>query len=212
MIDWHTEFPSPAEDAAITLPANSKVLVSSSITTKLGVVTIPASSELIIGEDTNGITMDIAGMEVDGKLTAGSEDCRLETPVVITLHGSRPSDIIANPKPPNYKGISVTGRIDLHGKRYFRTWTRLAQRAYPGDDRLYLQDEVNWEAGQRIVLVTSALRDARDWHENEEFVLQSVDRNPTQPEFGSIVYLDSPVTYAHIAHPSYQVEVGSFIA
>ena len=204
VIDWFSLFPSPCVHSPITLPSNTKVLVSKSIPTQLGMVTIPRSSELIIGENTTGITMNVTGMQVDGTLTIGSEACRIETPVIITLHGSRPT---TNPQPPSYKGISVTGTLHLHGKRYSRTWTRLAQRATPGDDRLYLQDAVNWEAGQRIVLVTSALRDSREWHENEEFVLRRVDRNPTNEIYGSIVYLDSLVTHAHIAHPGYQVEV-----
>ena len=86
----------------------------------MGILTIPASSELIFAENSNGIAIDVAGMKVEGSLIAGSETCRYETPLAITLHGSRP----ASKQDPSYKGISVTGRIDLHGKRYYRTWTK----------------------------------------------------------------------------------------
>jgi hypothetical protein len=77
--------------------------------------------------------------------------------------------------------------------------TRLAQRAYPGDTSLYLQDVVNWEPNQEIVLVTTAMRDSRDWHENEVFVVDRVDTNDMPyPEVKSIVHLTSPVQHAHI--------------
>ena len=88
---------------------------------------------------------------------------------------------------------------------------RLSRRAYPGDYYLYLQDEVNWEAGQEIVLITTAMRDSREWHQNEIFVLscvQTKDLPPAHPEVKSIVYLDSMVQHDHIARPEYQAEVG----
>jgi hypothetical protein len=125
-IDWKTQFTSLVEGEDVSLPENTSILVTQSITTKLGLVTIPATSELIFGEDATGITMDVEGMEVEGSLIAGSETCRYETPLTITLHGTRPDGItnIANAEPTSYKGISVTGRLELHGKRYYRTWTR----------------------------------------------------------------------------------------
>jgi len=96
------------------------VLINETVKTQMGILSIPASSVLIFGENPNGIVVDVNGIEVEGSLIAGSETCRYETPLTITLHGSRP----VGAKDPSYKGISVTGQIDLHGKRYFRTWTK----------------------------------------------------------------------------------------
>ena len=160
LVSWSSLYPSIVSDSNLILPNNTKVLVSESISTRLGLVTIPSSSELIFGENVNGISMNASGFKVQGSLIAGSQGCRYETPLTITLHGSRPAGItdITNAKDPSYKGISVTGRLDLHGKRYYRTWTRLAQRAHVGDNYLYLQDAVNWEGGQEIVLITTAVR------------------------------------------------------
>lgn len=90
----------------------------------------------------------------------------------------------------------------------FRT-LRLARRAYPGDNYLYLQDEVNWEAGQEIVLITSAVHDTRDWHQNEIFTIISVETNTNDHnEVKSIVFLSEPIKYEHIARREYQAEVG----
>ena len=86
---------------------------------------------------------------------------------------------------------------------------RLARRAHEGDNYLYLQDAVNWEAGQEIVLVTSALRDSRDWHQNEVFTIDSIHTSGiSEPNVGSIIWLDGTVKHDHIARQEYQVEVG----
>ena len=86
---------------------------------------------------------------------------------------------------------------------------RLAQRAHEGDNYLYLQDAVNWEAGQEIVLVTSALRDSRDWHQNEVFTIDNIQTSGISvPNVGSIIWLDGTVKHDHIARQEYQVEVG----
>jgi hypothetical protein len=77
--------------------------------------------------------------------------------------------------------------------------SRLARRARPGDDYLYLQDLVNWESGQEIVLVTTAMRDSRDWHENEVFVINKVETTGMpHPEVKAVVYLTSSIQHNHI--------------
>lgn len=175
-------------------------MIDRSVPVRLGVVTIPASSTLIVGENPNGIEIDVNGMDVRGDLVIGSESCRIETPVTITLHGARPSDVVSNVREMTYKGIAVDGTIDIHGKRYFRTWTRLAVPAMPGDSVLELQHNVNWEAGQTIVLVTTAMKDSKEWHQNEVLTIVGVS--------GTTVSVSESVQYKHAANVGYQAEVG----
>jgi hypothetical protein len=81
---------------------------------------------------------------------------------------------------------------------------RLSKRVHPGDNFLYLQHEVNWEPGQEIVLITTALRDSRDWHENEVLVIDHVETtNMPSPAVKSIVYLTSTVQHTHIGKLHY---------
>lgn len=208
LVNWTSLYPNLSHGQDLVLQANTNILVSQSIPTKLGKVTIPATSAVIFGENINGITMDVDGMDVKGSLIAGSESCRYLTKLTITLHGSRPSNN-TNPTDPATKGISVTGTLSLHGKRFYRTWTRLAKRAVPGEPFLYLQDEVNWEPGQEIVLVTTAMRDTRDWHENEVYVIASIETiNLPAPEVKAVVYLETAIANVHIARQEYQAEVG----
>jgi G8 domain len=190
------------------LPLNTKVIVAKSVVEKLGLLTIPASSSLILGETAGGIELLVKGMDVKGSLVAGSDTCRIQTPVTITLHGTRPVDAVSNQPMSTLKGLSVTGTLSLHGKRYFRTWTRLAQTAKPGDKALLLQDAVNWEPGQCLVLVTTAMKDSREWHRNEVLTVQAVDSPNPVNGVGAVVYLTGPVQYKHLANSGYQAEVG----
>ena len=211
LLHWHR--PStwggsiPKTGANVTLPTNSRVVIRQPVVEILSFVTIPESSELIFGENSTGITFDAYGITVAGKLTAGSETCRLKTPVTITLHGARPNEAVTNVPPPEYKGISVTGQISLHGTRFYRTWTRLALTINPGDSVLMLQHAVNWEPGQEIVIVTTAMKDSREWHRNEVASVKEVVLTPEEG-VGAAVFLEKPVLYQHIASSAYQGEVG----
>lgn len=199
----------PSEGEDVTLPLNSKVLVSQSIPYNLGVITIPESSELIFDENEEGIEIHTNGIDVKGALHMGSETCLIEKYVKVVLHGSRPDDIYENPKPMSFKGISATGNgtLNLHGKRYFRTWTRLAETVLPGSKKMILQHNVNWESGQEIILVTTAVKDAREFNQNEVIIVDYVESHPLE-ELGSIVHLKTAVEHTHLANTGYQAEVG----
>ena len=209
--DWHdaTTWPSGSVPSTtgqdIVLPNNARVVLRRSPVVRFGLITIPPSSALIIAESASGIDLDVGGIDVQGELILGSETCRIETPTIITLHGARPDDVSTAPVE-TYKGIAVSGTIQLHGKRYFRTWTRLAKSIISGDTELFLQHAVNWEAGQEVVLVTTAMKDSREWHQNEVHTIAAVDT--TREGVGSVVALESAIEYTHIGSTNYQAEVG----
>uniref|UniRef100_A0A7S4S4Y0 G8 domain-containing protein n=1 Tax=Ditylum brightwellii TaxID=49249 RepID=A0A7S4S4Y0_9STRA len=213
LLDWHDPatwdgLVSPGPGNNVVLPENSKVLVSSSVLDIQGTITVPSSSELIFGEDTNGkIEFHANGFEVNGALVAGSETCLIEYPIEITLHGTRPADVVTNPPVDSYKGINVGGSLQLHGKQFHRTWTRLAKTAHAGDSVLMLQHPVNWEAGQDIILVTTAMKDSREWHQNEVLTIDALEEN-IPIGVGAVVYLTSPMAHTHLATYAYQAEVG----
>lgn len=202
----------PVAGQNVTLPSSSRVIINQTISQRLGVVTIPSTSELIIGSIPSGITINATGFMVYGKLTAGSESCLITTPITITLHGSRPKRASTRIPPSTYKGIVVFGsksKLSLHGQRFYQTWTRLAKSVEIGEDQLWLQEKVNWKFGQRIVLVTSAIKDSRDYNQNEVLIIRSVNYNPPKSlGIGAIVNLKERVKYRHIANEFYQVEVG----
>lgn len=170
LLPWHEpstwpDYRVPVAGQSVTLPQGRKVLLQQDAGAVLGLVTVPATSELILGENaSSGVFLSASGLDVLGALRAGAESCRLHTRVQITLHGARPSTRAAlDALPPTYKGIKVSGTLELHGKQYHRTWCRLARAVQPGDTVLLLQRPVNWEAGQQVLLTTTAIKDSREW-------------------------------------------------
>ncbi|KAI9015919.1 G8 domain-containing protein [Hyaloraphidium curvatum] len=217
LVDWH----SPAtwggtvpSQGNVVLPANSKVLISScslpttavnGSNTVFGTITIPATSELIIGDAS--IAIRARGFRVLGALRAGAPGCRLRSRISVTLHGAR-SDQPVSPAPdPWVKGIHVdNGSLSLHGTLYTPTWTRLAATARAGDTVLLVQDVPNWQPGQRIVVTTTELKDARDWHRNEELTISGVFRTSLGPNVAAI-RVATPLSFTHYGGPEYQAEV-----
>ena len=213
LVDWHSGATwgglIPAADEDVFIPEGASVLISKSplgnTSAYFGKVSIPAGSELIIGENiVEGIAIGVTGFEVKGALRAGAPGCRLASNVTITLHGVRPT--------PGYDGIisqsewikgiyTLNGTIDLHGVEFNRTWTRLAAQAEIGDTTVHLQHTVNWEVGMTVVITGTTLKDARDFHQNELRQIQLVAGD------GRSVTLSAALSHVHIAGAAYQAEV-----
>ncbi|EFA79241.1 hypothetical protein PPL_07659 [Heterostelium album PN500] len=196
---WNGSVPSPS--SVITLPANSKVLISSCSIDQDAVyqkIVIPASSELIFSD--SSYTMNIHDVDVKGKLTMGSSTCRMNGNIEIIFHGQKTtSDTITQYL--GSKGIAVSrgGYISVQGKQYYKTWSRLAATVYPYESIIYLQDNVNWEVGQRVFITTSKYEDEFD-PQNEEMTIAAIN--------GNIVQFTEPLQFLHYGGQEYQAEVG----
>jgi len=201
LVDFHSLGYAANQD--ITLPANTRVLVSSCSVptgTVYGKVTIPVGSELIFGDAV--IHFQARGVRVLGKLLAGSPTCRLRNKITITLHGIR-----AAQTEDWLKAIqAVDGTVEIHGAQYAPTWTRLAKTISPGDDLIFIQDMVNWQPGQSILVTTTELKDSRDYNRNEERIISQVYRTSVHANV-SAVRVTVPFTYKHYGGRAYQAEV-----
>lgn len=247
LVSWHdaatwgdSGVPSDLQED-VTLPAGKRVVIRESLTVELGIVNIPSDSELIFQEPPNGdkpLEMHVRGFVVRGRMILGSETCPIETPLTITLHGARPNNVRYESVDPSYKGIHVRaeGELQVHGKRFFHTWTRLvsvfhlqiridcekiiisffihlsqARTVDPDEEPnaanvLMLQQSVNWEPGQEVVVLTSALKDSREWHQNEVRTIDEVHPNPPEG-VGAVVFLTEPLNHRHVGSKNYQIEV-----
>lgn len=144
----------------------------------------------------------------NGSLYVGNEDCRLYSKINFYFHGNKSDcsldhDDYSLPS----KGIISFGNINIHGRLFHPTFTKLAHRAYVGDDRIYLQESVNWEPGMEIVIVTSVWEDYPNNHQNERLTIVSVgDSNWTT---NNVIYFgnDTRLSYHHYAGYEYQTEV-----
>jgi len=196
----------PTNGSNINIPANTAVLVAScSIDPSFvfGNITIPVGSALILGDAS--IAISASGFTVAGAFLVGSPTCRLRNSLSITLYGSRDAQPL--PAPSVVKGIAVTGQIDIHGMQYFPTWSRLAMTARVNDTVIFIQDVVNWQAGQSIFITTTEIKDSRDWHRNEVRNIVSVQLTTLGTSVAAIT-VDEPLSYLHYGGSEYQAEVG----
>eukprot|EP00887_Chlorella_sp_A99_P004850 scaffold4.g4850.t1 len=165
--------PSPGD--VITLPPNTRVLLAACMLPRQGQIfrqiVVPAGSELILADE--DMAIDLGSVLVDGALRAGSPTCRLASRLTLTFHPQQGVD-------PSQMGIVVRrgGTLELHGKLFTPTWTRLAATALAGASSLALQQAVNWEVGQQLVLATTTWRD------------EAADKSSEQSKRGVTVMFD----------------------
>jgi len=207
LVDWHDASTWPngqvprADGSYITLPANKRVLLSAcSIKDDMategayfGTIEVPLGSELVF----NDADMDlrVGNIIVHGHLKMGSPTCRLHSKITITFD-DQAEDMGQGL---GRKGVGVTGSIDIFGKLFHHTWTRLAASAQLGDDRILLQEDVNWEVGQQVLVVTTIWYDTPELHQNEVRTIKAID--------GRRVQFTQPLKYFHYAGEEYQAEV-----
>eukprot|EP00659_Diplonema_papillatum_P008678 gene8678-13413_t len=189
----------------ISLPANTKVLADASsfpADTRFTKITVPESSELIFADDS--IAFAIKALVVKGKLRIGSEACRVEGPINITFWGSN-SDPDSTLDGYGTKGlVGLPGStVDIFGRRFYPTWTRLSRKARAADDRAYLQQSVNWYPGQEVVVTTTVWDDTDKGQPNQNEVMTIKAVSPD----GKIVQFSEPLRYTHYAGTEYQGEI-----
>ena len=185
LYEWHdsntwdnNDFRVPSTlDAIISVPENKNVIIrkcslSCNASNYYHKIYVPSNSSLIF--DDSDIDIHFAEIWIDGNLYVGNENCRLYSNINFYFHGLKNSSFLdvaasfdSSINSLASKAIVVNGNIQIHGKQFAPTWTKLAISAYAGDDRIYLQESVNWEVGQSIVIVTSVFQDYKDEHENE---------------------------------------------
>ncbi|KAL7550843.1 hypothetical protein ACHAWF_014042 [Thalassiosira exigua] len=236
LIDWSSLgfFPDGTD---VALPTGSAVIVRSGMPTSTsdspyGRITVPSGSRLIFDDAASGIEMHCLGITVHGSLEAGSPTCRIEGDVEITLHGEYGNLGSASDRhlsgtaesDMGTKGIFVAdtsgARIDLHGKLYHPTWTRLAAHI-PGNAQMetsapparnaeiFLQDCVNWPEGGEIVVTTSHVKDTRGYDYNERGTIAGVQCVAVDGKDYAKVALTQPLEhYHHAGTREYQCEVG----
>ena len=203
LTEWSTLFSDAS--GTLTLPANTKVVVGAGSFVggaRYEKIVVPETSELVFRDA--GITLVVRALVVAGKLRIGSPTCRMEGPIKIVFWGAR-GDSATHLNGYGSKGLAVvgTGEADIFGRRFAPTWTRLARKARGGDDRVYLQEAVNWYVGQEVVVLTT-IPDDTDIdtpNQNEVMTVKAVG------DGGRVVQFTSELQHSHYAGTEYQGEV-----
>jgi len=185
-------------EADVSLPSGVKYVLQASAS--VGTLTVPSGAELIF-LDQPGLILTAHGIIVEGALRLGASGCPLQSQGIgVTLVGSSDGETY-DADAAHSKGIIVLqgGVLEMYGRKYAPTWTRLASSADAGVTELVLEDSINWEIGQEIAIVTTSWLDDPDVHQNEERSIVDVS--------GKAITLDRPLTFAHYGGPEYAAEV-----
>ena len=127
----------------------------------------------------------------------GTSDDPYTSKLTLTMHGQRFDPYI--PKFGN-KCIGVRySTLDMHGKARAVTWTNLASTAVPGDTVITLTTQVDWEAGETIVVASTDLgiednEIAGEGDRSEQRIIDSVDST------GMIITLTEALLYEHYSN------------
>jgi hypothetical protein len=179
-------------------------------------ITINPGGKLIFDDAPIDLHVREIYVNVSGSLLIGSETCRMGSNIKITFHGSLlDSNTVDSPSGKTSKGLIADGFVDIHGKQYQPTWTRLSLTAVKGSTWIYLQQKINWEVGQQVVLTTTVFFDCpavysanycyNKKHQNEVKTIIGRALDDTTLSYG--IQLDSPLLYEHYAGSEYQGEV-----
>ena len=105
----------------------------------------------------------------------------------ITLHGNELSPEFERVSGTNVgaKAIGVFGELILHAETPNAVWTTLSNTASPGDVSIRVSDNVDWNAGDTIVITSTSYKA----EETEKFQISSRD--------GRMITLDGPLQYTH---------------
>jgi len=169
----------PAAGADVKIPAGTAILLD---------VSPPPLKTLVIDGalefDRRDLALVAERIEVAGTLRVGTESSpfmeRASISLTGTLEGTDPSLALRS------KALAVMpgGTLDLHGAPRVG-WTRLAATAPVGATELTLERDVDWRAGDRIVLTAT------------DFEPAQYDEAEVTAVSGARVTLAAPLKYAH---------------
>ena len=194
------------EQLVVRLPENKRILLKKDDVPpekRFELIQVPDTSQLIFADEE--ITITVRALLIYGRLRIGGPGCRLQGPIKIIFWGKRtdPESNLAGFGSKGMAALGVSAHVDMYGRRYYPTWTRLARMVRSGDDRAYLQKPVNWHVGHEVVLTTTVWDDTDQVHpqQNEVHVIKAVGSG------GTVIQFEKPVMYSHYAGTEYQGEI-----
>ncbi len=126
-----------------------------------------------------------------GELDVGSEARPYRHEATITLTDKVPGEDINTM---GDRGIMLLrGTLNLHGERT-HAWTKLADTAKAGADRIEVLDAGGWRKGDVIVLASTDF----DPHQAEKRTIAAID--------GKVIRLDRPLEYMHFGKITFGVD------
>ncbi|KAK3716577.1 hypothetical protein RRG08_039372 [Elysia crispata] len=176
----------PTDGDFVVIPQGQRILLDTD--TAVLTMLLIQGGEVIFDEATVELHAENILITDGGLLQAGTEDRPFPKPhtATITMYGHLRSKEL-----PIYgtKTLAVReGTLNLFGTPTLHPWTRLGATATAGSNTLTLEVNVDWEAGDEVVIATTG--DMFSQKESEVRTIQSVS--------GNVVTLTEPLEYEHI--------------
>ena len=229
---FERRFSNISKGQDLSLLNGDRILFGScSLNVDLGRLVVANGSVLVLNDQSFTLRVREIVVETGGELWAGSETCRLEGKIDVIFIGNKTNSSPFIDGAPS-KGLMASGTVEIHAKQYHPTFTRLAASVSINDTVIVLQDEVNWEVGQKILLTTTAFYDCPKefaswcapcamWEQDQKKAsCKAPNYYPHQNEIRTIVAIsngtkykniaiqvDQPVLYSHFAGVEYAGEV-----
>jgi G8 domain len=184
----------PDAGTAVTIPANQRVVLDSSV--KVKSVTVLGTLEFADRD----VSLEADFISVMGKLKIGDALKPFDKKATITLTGTDTENIMEM----GSRGILVMGgRLELYGKAPAKVWTKLADHAAAGAGSLKLFEVAGWNAGDKLVIAPT------DFYNDGNFMKTSVTESlEVAGVTGDTVNLKSPLTAARWGKLQYVTDAG----
>lgn len=176
----------PTAGADVLIAAGTTITYDQPSSPVLGNVVVDGALTFSATSST-GLTFTNMTISSGGLLQAGTTIDPVPASITTTLTMAPPTE--------GGSTIMVMGDLELHGSPVTPTWTRLSSTVQSGATTLTLADQVNWKAGDHIVVASTSLNP----QESEEDWVTSVS--------GNTVTLQSPLRFEHDGVAPTQAEV-----
>ncbi|MEL6802336.1 MAG: G8 domain-containing protein, partial [Bacteroidota bacterium] len=166
----------PVEGESLVIPKGKVVLVDTSVV--LGHVRVEGT---LIWEDARSTTFECSSLLINGgSVYVGSENAPFQNELTLIINSQ---DSTVN----NNKILLLEGVLELYGKEYKKTWTRLSESARKGSQSITVSDTTGWEVGHSILISSTS----ENHEESEKRTITSIE--------GNSILLSDPLDFDHFA-------------
>ncbi|RIH87346.1 G8 domain protein [Calidithermus terrae] len=183
---WSGRPTQPGQE--VTIPQGTSVLLDESPPPLRG---LTIDGALVF--DRKDLTLQADWVMVHGRLEVGTEDNPFTHKAEIVLTSNNPADNVMN-MGAKVLGVMGAGALELHGRPYASSWTRLGATAAKGATEIVLEKAVDWPVGAEIVIAST---DHYGWQAGVDPAKPRSERAIIKAVNGPRITLEAPLSYGH---------------
>ncbi|WP_018465837.1 G8 domain-containing protein [Calidithermus timidus] len=183
---WSNRPTQPGQE--VTIPQGTSVLLDENPPPLRG---LTIDGALVF--DRKDLTLQADWVMVHGRLEVGTEDNPFTHKAEIVLTSNNLADNVMN-MGAKVLGVMGAGVLELHGKPYISSWTRLGATAAKGATEIVLEKAVDWPVGAEIVIAST---DHYGWQAGVDPAKPRSERAIIRAVNGPRITLEAPLSYGH---------------